>query len=181
MRPIFLLLTALSSFGCSDDNYDTMQESPITWTECSQNIESHPCNFTLKNQDNNDISLYDYYGQTIVLDFSAMWCGPCRMAASDVQVTADAYDVAYITILIENSSGDQPSPSDASNWAESYGIKEPVLTGSRDMLSSSGEDGWPLASWPTFYFINNEMILKGSLQGYSKEAVDYYLDQLAGQ
>ena len=181
MRPIFLLLTALSLIGCSDDNRDTMQESPITWAECSQNIGSYPCDFTLKNQDNNDISLYDYYGQTIVLDFSAMWCGPCRMAASDVQATADSYGVAYITILIENSAGDQPSVSDASNWADFYSIKEPVLIGSRDMLSSSGDDGWPLTSWPTFFFINDEMVLTDSLKGYSKEAVDYYIQQTTRQ
>ena len=59
----------------SDDSQ--VQENPYPWEECSQHIEEHPCNFTLVDQHGNDVSLYDFYKQPIVLDFSVMWCGPC--------------------------------------------------------------------------------------------------------
>ena len=49
-------------------------------------------NFTVKvHGTNTDASLYDYAEHIIVLDFWAHWCGPCRVAASELEPYIQQY------------------------------------------------------------------------------------------
>jgi thiol-disulfide isomerase/thioredoxin len=181
-----LLIFILSACAPTKVNFGETDEAvndPITWTECSQNIGDHPCNFTLKDQNDNDISLYDMYGSVIVLDMSAMWCGPCQQAGSDVQETINRFpdtNIEYITVLIENLQGEAPSLDDVNNWATVLGIiTEPVLQGSRSFLNSDPAVGWPLQSWPTFAFITRDMKIYEILKGYNQQNIDYLIEQTA--
>ena len=183
---ISLMLTAcsacqpdLNSADTSDSEVSEEEYPFATWEECSQNFGDHPCNFTLKDQLGNDRSLYDFYGDTIVIDFSTMWCGPCNSAASEAQEVKDAYGsegFTYITILIENSAGEPPSESDCAYWADLYGITEPVLAGDRSLIDYSSESGWNITSWPTFYFITDEMVLNTSLKGFSSSWINSLIE-----
>ena len=171
---------SLNGTGDTSDN-NSEEYSFATWETCSQSFGDHPCNFTLKDQSGNDVSLYDFYGDTIVLDFSTMWCGPCRSAASEVQEVKDSYaseGLTYLTILIENTSGNDPSTSDCNDWADTYGISEPVLAGDRSLLDSTAVNGWPLEAWPTFYFLDKDLTILYINEGYSKESLSYYIKDL---
>ena len=136
------------------DSASLEQEYP--WGSCSYGIGDHACNFVLRDQHDNEVSLYDFYGDTIVVDFSTMWCGPCQMAATEVQEVKDAFSnlgLVYLTVLIENAHGDDPSVLDCNEWSNTYDITEPVLAGNRSLIDASGAHGWSITSWPTFFFI----------------------------
>lgn len=188
MKKIFLsmLLTlATACSGCGPGELiveDSVEVEPYPWAQedCSHEVGSQPCNFELKDQNDTVVSLYDFYGDVVILDLSAMWCGPCQVAGGDVQSTIERFsdhDIRYITVLIDNPQGGPPGLSDVQSWATNLGIEtEPVLQGSRDMLNSDPLLGWPLESWPTFVLINSEMEVYYFQKGYNQQVLDSLIE-----
>tara|TARA_R100001443_G_scaffold116696_1_gene138095 strand:+ start:648 stop:1004 length:357 start_codon:yes stop_codon:yes gene_type:complete len=115
------------------------------------------------------------------LDFSAGWCGPCRAAAEHAQDVQDQYrdtGLLYITVLVETANGDIPTQKDVNEWAATYGNTDSlVIAGSRAMLESGGGT-WALSGWPTFYYIDRNMVLRDIDRGYSAEEVIYSIEWL---
>ena len=77
------MLLNLLLWACDKPILDTSKpeqvvESPIHWNECSFNGGDHICDLTLTNADNQMDNLYSHYGEVIVVDVSAMWCGPSK-------------------------------------------------------------------------------------------------------
>jgi len=158
-------------------------DQPAGADECENSLGNIACDFSMMDQDGQQVNLYDFHGKVIVLDFSAMWCGPCQLAALDVENTVEKYgaeNVVYITLLMEDSSGNPPDKKDLQKWAETFEIEDsPVLAGSRAWL---GDSGYELSAWPTFYFITPTMVIKEYQRGYNKGNVDRAIeDLLAGQ
>ena len=165
--------------GCTEDSStgdSTKIPSPIYWTECGYEIGDHACDFTLADQNGVSWNLYDHYGDVIVLDFSAEWCGYCHLAAEETQEVQDEKeqitDFSYVTILIEDMAGNSPPTQQAiDRWCEHYSITAPVLAGSREMLDS-GNGGWPISSWPAFYILDDDLVITHIIRGWSSQALE---------
>jgi thiol-disulfide isomerase/thioredoxin len=168
--------------GVHDTNpLDLLPPSPIIWDTCSGEENDHPCNLTGSDQRGEAFGLYANYGHPMVLDFSTGWCGPCRGAAARAQEVQDLYEdagVIYVTVFIEATNGDVPTTKDVAQWAETYGITtSPVVASSRSILQSGGGT-WALSGWPTFYYIDREMVLRDIDRGYNHEEILHSLDWL---
>ena len=180
----FLVLTGLMLGGsCDIPQFDS--KNPEWGEDCSQTIGEHPCNFTLRDQNDNEVSLYDFYGKIIILDISAMWCGPCRLAATEVEDLHVKYaeNAVYLTVLVEDPSRKEPNARDAKDWADAFGIETaPVLAGSRALTSSSPQLGWPLTAFPNFFIIDKEMIYVQESTGFRRGKIEgIILDILASE
>lgn len=55
--------------------------------------------FTLPDVNGENISLSDFHGQTVLLDFWASWCGPCRKLSPDLVQLHDQFKGRNFTIL----------------------------------------------------------------------------------
>lgn len=185
-----LLMLAAACSACGPGQLivdDSVEVDPYPWANeaCSNEIGSQPCNFELLDQNDEMVSLYDFYGSVVILDLSAMWCGPCQIAGSDVQGTIERFaehDVRYITVLVDNLQGNPPALSDVQSWASNLGIEtEPILQGSRDFLNADPSLGWPLESWPTFILITSEMEVYYFQKGYNQQVLDMLIEDTISQ
>ncbi len=173
----FLLTSCPGKLDVDDpEEYD-----PITWDTCSYSEGDHPCDFVLKDQNDQPWRLYDHYGSIIVIDFSTEWCGYCQVAARVLEGIANDYlgaDVVFVTVLVEDGYGAPASLELTSRWAEYFGLSLPVLAGDRSMIDTYGQDGWAVSAWPTFFFVDKEMVLHGNIRGWSEIAIRDYLDRM---
>jgi len=84
-----------------------------------------------------------------------------------------------VTILIEDEGGNTPDAEDLLRWVENHGITNSVvLKGSRDLIDISGTDGFPLTSWPTFVFVDQEMVIYHGVAGWSSEYMNQKLTEM---
>ena len=201
MRSTSLALVSILStivVGCSscepsnvltnDDDSAVIEvvEPTVTWEDCGGNLGDHACDFTFKDQSDEEWSLYDHHGTVMVLDFSAVWCGYCQVAAAEVQTLQDHFDTTgedflWVTILIDDATGNPPDLSVVQEWANTYGIiTSPVLQGDRSIIDTTAEDGYPITSWPMFLIVDEDLIIESGLRGWSQELLfDMITDALA--
>ena len=82
--------------------------------------------FTLKDMNGADVSLADYKGKVVLLNFWATWCGPCKYEIPSFVKLQDKYRDQGVAFL--GLSVDDP-PESLKPFAEKYGINYPLLVG----------------------------------------------------
>jgi len=165
---------------------DTQPEPPdrswVTWTECSQKPGDHPCNFSLMDQYEQMVDLYDFHEKVIVVDLSSIWCGVCQNIASkgeDFVADYGAENVIWITILVDGLSyGVPPSLADIQAWANNYSIIGPVLMGDRSLVDLNAETGYPVTGWPTLVVIDQNMVLQYGINGWNEATIRGWVESL---
>lgn len=78
-----LIACTLAFWGCSDDASDK-----ITEMKTDEPTPLAP-NFTLLNTELEEVSLTDYQGKVVLVDFWATWCQPCR---EEIPIFIDLYN-----------------------------------------------------------------------------------------
>lgn len=96
-------------------------------------LEGHRApNFTLQDLDGNSVSLSDYRGQMVLLNFWATWCGFCVYEMPDLQrVYAQYRERGFVVLGIDVSE-----PADrVRRFVESNGIEFPILLDSEQKVT----------------------------------------------
>jgi thiol-disulfide isomerase/thioredoxin len=150
--------------------------------DCGGLIGDRACNFSLMDQTGSDWTLHDHHGSIIILDFSAMWCGYCQKAAIIAQEIQDKYardNVVWVTILLQNNYGQQPTLKDLNAWADEFEMSSsPVVSGNSEMIDTSAKDGYNVNTWPGLVIIDRDMKIIHELKGWNEMQVKFWLEQL---
>lgn len=124
-------------------------------------------------QHGDEVSLWQFYGDVVLLDISTMWCAPCQDLAQDTQSTSDHFaedGFTYVTVLQQDVEGLEPSIEDLNLWADGFGIKSPVVS------DSFGEHGTADAvingQFPVVLIIDRSMGVAERVEDHSKGNID---------
>ena len=113
--------------------------------------------FTLTNSQGEEVSLSDYRGKKVLLNFWASWCGPCReeMPAFE-EFAKENPDIVILGVNLDMS--DQKASADG--LVQELNITYPILYGTKDLAKT-----YQVQYLPTNLFIDEDGVIKQSIFG----------------
>lgn len=91
--------------------------------------------FTLLDTKGKKISLSDYKGKIVIVDFWATWCGPCRRGIPDLVNIQKSYKDKVVVIGI---SLDRETKEDVVPFMEAFEINYPIVFGTQKVTTDYG-------------------------------------------
>lgn len=122
--------------------------------------------FSVEDRDGNPVSLSDYLGTPVVLNFWASWCGPCASEMPHFQAAYEEYgeDVHFLMVNMSDPFGDPRTDSD--EFLTGGGYSFPVYY---DTLAECAY-GYGVTGIPMTFFIDKNGNLVSGKTGMISEA-----------
>lgn len=148
-----------------------------TSTESVQEVKTVP-DFTVTDNDGKLVSLSDYFGTPIVLNFWATWCGPCRAELPAFDKAYAEYGDEVALLMVNLTDGIRDTEAGVAQFVAENGYSFPVYLDKE----GSAANAYELYSIPMTVFINAD----GSLMDYrigelSEEVLEDCISQLIGK
>lgn len=127
---------------------------------------------TLKDQYGESHTLSDYKGKTVILNFWATWCPPCRAEMPDIQKIYDSYensgdDSVVILGIAGPGLGQEQDEAGITSFLTEKGYTYPVLMDTDGSIFSA----YGIYSYPTTFFINTDGKVFGYISGQMSEDI----------
>ena len=129
--------------------------------------------FTLQTVDGRMVSLSDFRGKAVVVNFWATWCPPCRSEMPDLQQTYSERADDVVVLAIDVQEAREP----VRRFVEQYGLTFPILLDTNgDVTQSFG-----IQSLPTSFFIDREgRVAAFNMGALNKSAIAKKLELVPG-
>ncbi len=106
--------------------------------------------FTLKTPDGKTVSLADYKGNAVLINFWATWCAPCKLEMPWLIDLQKQYAVQGFTVL--GVSEDDPPFAQVGEFAKKMGVNYPVVIANDAIGHAYGG----VDALPTSYYIGRD-------------------------
>ena len=128
--------------------------------------------FTLYDIDGNEVSLSDFRGKKVFLNFWATWCPPCKEEMPDMQLFHKQEEENDIVVIAVNIG---ESKSKVKDFIDSKGYEFLTLLDSKKEIAKL----YNVNAIPTTFFINSQGVkIKSKIGGMELEDMEYYMDMI---
>ena len=160
---IILLLFVILPSGCGVETergeIGETEESAVTEKEWGDAPD-----FTLPDLEGNSLTLSDFLGKVIILNFWATWCPPCREEIPDFVQLYDKYeDEGLLIIGVNLDRGDTRA---VKQFSKDYEINYPIVSGNVNVTQEYGG----IRGIPTTFIIDRKGDIKEKYVGYQPRA-----------
>lgn len=108
--------------------------------------------FTVYDEEGNEVNLSDFIGKPVVVNFWASWCGPCQMEMSDFEENYQKNGEKVQFLMVNMTDGAQETLESAKKFVKESGYTFPVCYDTEmDAAMTYGVN-----SIPSTYFIDRE-------------------------
>ncbi len=162
---IIILVLALLGYALFGER-ETVKTSPLVGKEAP--------GFTLKLFDGRSLSLEELRGKTVLLNFWASWCMPCRQESQALEESWLKYkdkDVVFIGVNVWDES------SSAASYIEKFGGGYPQGIDPQEEVQVN----YGIGGVPETFFISPSGIITDKYDGpVTGEIIDYYIGRAGG-
>ncbi|HEV8539953.1 MAG TPA: TlpA disulfide reductase family protein [Nitrospiraceae bacterium] len=123
-----LLMFALAVAGCDNSSVQSSAESPQALAVLERGglkVGSLAPNFQLTDLNGNELSLANYRGKVVLVNFWATWCGPCRVEMPAMQLLYQDFDRKDFEILAVST--DPQGMAVTRPFRDALGLGFPIL------------------------------------------------------
>lgn len=154
--------------------------SSVTSPEAAQGIEigDMAYDFTLPDKDGEQVSLSDFRGKIVVINFWASWCGYCVKEMPDFQtlqdeLTAQGAEADTVILSIDWADGKYETQASGQEFLDKNGYTFPVVFDSGDVASQ-----YQLYGIPQTIIVNKEGIISEKFLGATtKDKLDAAIEE----
>lgn len=122
--------------------------------------------FTLKDNKGNDVTLSEYKGKTVVLNFFATWCTYCKMELPSLEEINSTRDDIVIFLIATPNIGNEGSKEYIESFMEENGYSMTVLYDETGEVVSK----YNVSGLPTSFFFKPDGSVLGYVPGYVEES-----------
>ena len=162
---IYMLNTGFTSIKAlenkTSDNITVVENSN---DENLTDIEKY--SFTLKDNKGNDVTLSEYKGKTVVLNFFATWCTYCKMELPSLEEINSTRDDIVIFLVATPDIGNEGSKEYIESFMEENGYSMTVLYDETGEVVSK----YNVSGLPTSFFFKPDGSVLGYVPGYVEES-----------
>ena len=127
--------------------------------------------FTLAAKGGRDVSLAQYKGQVVMLNFWASWCGPCRQEMPLLESIYKKYNKLGFTMLGVNV---EPDSNAANEWLKQTPVSFPILYDKESKVSKA----YDVATMPSTVIIDRSGKVRMLHRGYKPGDENDYMNSI---